>query len=216
MPATICERCDTEYAEQRRVSAERERMERLAACGAISPHLPDQTFNSSDSDCEALNREAWASAREWQPFSGESVFLSGSPGVGKSFCARCLLNAAFAAGRSIMEIQTRRLAKQVQRFDEGDLAERCAFAGVLMLDDLDKARWTEDALTGLWEVLDDRRNASKPTIVTSNMAGGELRAHLAAGAGNNHSLVNAALDRLLPVRVLTFSGESLRGNRSGR
>lgn len=214
-PATVCDRCDQEYDARMQRQASANAMAHLKNSGCVSRLFGEHRLDTSLPDAEEPNAAAWASAREWDALSEESVIAVGPPGTGKSFCARALLHQAWMAGRSVRELPTRILAKQAQRFDQGDLLSECGRVGALLLDDLDKARWTEDALTGLWEVLDERRNRQRATIVTTNLSGAELRERLAQGSGGNHSLVAATLDRLLPVRVLTFKGKSLRGRGQG-
>jgi hypothetical protein len=86
---------------------------------------------------------------------------------------------------------------------------------VLLIDDIDKGAWGAQGIVILREALDRREQARRRTILTANADKRELMQFLTRRAGENKSLVPAALDRLnTPAgRPLTLclTGRSLRG-----
>lgn len=157
------------------------------------------------------NAAAYERARAEFPVS--NLWLYGPAGVGKSYLGRCLLTeAVLEHGYSAGEVSARRLVKIGSRFDEGNGAfAKWGRVKVLLLDDLDKARWTEDTLSALWELLDSRARHKANTIVTANLTPGKFVAFLRERIGENQSLANTTLDRLKPLCSIEMRGLSRRG-----
>jgi len=189
----LCEPC-TRLDESRRVEEGHRMAGRVAFCTADTP--PE------------ANAVVWAKARAWD--FRHNVYLYGPVGTGKTHMAKCLLTKAQDAGLTRWNVSARRMVKTAALFQEGSAWMETCRADVLLLDDVDKPRWTEDGLAALWELLDVRVAAKRKTIVTANMAPDKLRAYLRQRAPDNHSLVDAALDRMKPVIVLALTGASLR------
>lgn len=209
-----CDTCagviDAQRAAQARLQRFQTEEARLVSVGVVSGAFKVAGFGRSAADIESQNPEAWKVGRAWKPTSG-NLFLHGNPGTGKSFLARCLLRRGLASEMTVAEVTARRLIKNAARFDEGQghFARMCEVQ-LLLLDDLDKAKWDANTLPALWELLDARANAHKRTIVTSNMTPQALADTLKRVACDNGSLAEAALNRLRPLEILEMTGESNR------
>ena len=197
-----------------RVARLRARFDALMARGLVGPELRRAAFRNSDTLVEALNPDAWATARRWRGL--RNLYIHGPTGVGKSFLARCCLNWAFQRGRAVAEVSGRRFTKVSDTFAEGrGLFQAWKEAELLLLDDIDKAAWNADRVGALWEVLDARAAARRRTLVTGNVTPAELLQLLREGNTGpglrNDATVDATLERLRPCDVLQLHGESLRG-----
>lgn len=211
--ACVDTRLRAEEREARRVRL-RNRFERLVRRGWVGPEVRETAFRNSNVLVEALNPEAWDKARKWRGL--RNLYVHGPTGVGKSYLARCCLNWAFQQGLSVAEVSGRRFAKVSDTFAEGrGLFHAWKEAGVLLLDDVDKAAWTGDRIGALWELLDARNARRRRTLVTGNVSPSELvelmREHVAGRGLCNDAMVEATLERLRPCDTHALVGESLRG-----
>lgn len=153
--------------------------------------------------------DAYASARAWRPGSS-NVYIQGDIGSGKSYLGRCLLNASLRAGMTVAECTALEFTKAVANFYQARGVAWLYGPGVVLMDDLDKAPWSETTLGWLWQLLDKRRVLRRATVVTSNFDTDGLRRWLEGRAKANKSLPTAILDRLRPCTALTLAGTSLR------
>jgi DNA replication protein DnaC len=136
-----------------------------------------------------------------------SVALRGAPGRGKSWAARyALMRSYIDHGKSVAEVSARRLMRDGDRLDIWHAVNR---VDVLLLDDLDKAVWTEQACATFWEVCElvSRRRAK--VIITSNTSLIAMAQDIVRKHGPVCDL-QPALDRLLPMVGIRVDGDNLR------
>jgi len=196
-------------AEARRRECERldQRITELVALGDYSDATRRCWFKRSNPAVESRNPTAWQAIRAWD--GGQNLFLFGPPGTGKTHAARCILNRWLARRRTVAEISSRRVFKADRLFDDRGALKRWQAVDVLLLDDIDKARWTEDALGALWELVDARCSNDVRTICTANVAWPALGELLAAGSPHNSALAESIASRISPAK-LEFAGDDLR------
>lgn len=193
-----------------------QRFNALKRRGLLTEEFRAASFRVSAAWVEALNPFAWSQCREWR--GKENLYIHGPTGVGKSYLARCCLKRVFQRGCNVAEVSARAFCKASDTFSEGQFA---AWKGspALLLDDIDKARWTEERVGAFWELMDARASARRRTIVTGNVSPVELRAVLKAslgrGAVENATAADAALERLRPCVTIHLTGKSLRGREEG-
>lgn len=209
-----CDRCcaewEREQVREQRIKKWEEHLKAAAARGLLCPDPKRYLFSRSKEEYEAMNPEAWALARRLR--TDKHVYIYGNVGVGKSHLARCVLIRA-AADMTIADVSARRLIKAGVRFDEGKgLFAYCCEAGMLLLDDIDKIRVSDDNLGVLWDLMERRAQARKYTIVTSNFAPVELGKHWTQSGklDTNEHLPGATLNRLYPKHTIEMRGKSLR------
>lgn len=177
----------------------------------LPPNMRSYGFHLSTPEIEALNKAAWDFAREWKPAT-ESLWLWGNPGCGKSFLALSIARRALWNRLSVCHVNARRLVTVLQKFDEGhETISRWKNSRVLIFDDIDKLKVSENNITGLWEILDARVTNGYPTIVTSNWDPKLLRQTWSEQLHTNPTQVTATLDRLKPCTIIQMAGESHRG-----
>lgn len=200
---------------ERRAVDLRRRYTELRSRGLVTERLETVSFAKSSPELEALNPEAWKTAREWT--ERHNLYLWGSVGTGKTFMALCALRRAFQRGRTVAEVTARHFAKTTERFDEHKgLFPEWIRVDVLLVDDIDKTRWSGDRINALWELLDARSAENRRTIVTANVSPANLRELLMSATTqndiSNRSCAAAALDRLNPAIKVEMQGKSLRTN----
>ena len=141
--------------------------------------------------------------------SAHNVLLSGPTGVGKTWFACALGQAACRQGFSALYLRTPRLFQEL-RIARADASYtrrlvHLAKIDVLLLDDWGLNPLDQPARSDLLEILDDRVG-TRSTIVTSQLPVDQWYGYL-----NDPTLADAILDRLIhAAHKLVLKGESLR------
>lgn len=172
-------------------------------------------FEQSNRMIELQNKDAWAWAHEWTPDSG-NAWIYGNVGTGKTFMARCILNAHInERRRPVAEVTGGKWVETAVRFSEYvQHRERLQEVDLLLIEDIDKAIWTEQAFDMFFDLMNTRCDQKLRTLITTNglpeyMLGAESGIWRGVCRGNP-SKVTAVMDRLLPIKRLEFKGVSQR------
>lgn len=141
--------------------------------------------------------------------SGQSVILTGATGLGKSWMACALGNAACRQGFSAFYVRFSRLLEELRiAHGDGTFSRRLAQLAktdVLITDDFALAPIGQAERSDLLEVLDDR-TTGKSTIITSQLPVEHWHEYLA-----EPTLADAILDRVVhQSHRIALRGESLR------
>lgn len=138
-----------------------------------------------------------------------NVYLQGDVGTGKTWLARCMVNAAFDAGMSVCEITALEFCEGLRGFESRGIRQWFA-PRVLLVDGLEQAPWTTATLGWFGQLLDRRGSQHYPTIVTTLFDQDLLVQNLRQYTQKNETLPTSLLDRLKPVLALSLQGQSLR------
>ena len=125
--------------------------------------------------------------------SGRSLYLYGPYGSGKTYFSCALAKKLIDMGVSVRFENSGHLMAEVKGIYEGratDALDRAYACRVLVLDDLGKEQPTEHSIAMLYELIDSRYMAGKPTVVTSNFARDELLARLGRDMATAESIVS--------------------------
>jgi DNA replication protein DnaC len=136
-----------------------------------------------------------------------NVALRGEPGRGKSMAARyALMRSYIDYGQSVCEVSARRLMRDGDRLD---IWRQVNKADVLLIDDIDKSVWTEQAVATFWEVCELLNRRRGRVIITGNVSLLTMNAEIVQKLGKAHDM-QPAYDRLLPMVGIKVVGENLR------
>lgn len=118
--------------------------------------------------------DAVASARviQWRPSRGRGLVVTGPSGAGKTHALWHLARDLESDGHGPIVISSidlfRELATSAKELAKAKWLLRC---GVLMIDDLGKERLTPGACAVMHELIDERVNHYRPTIITTRYTG---------------------------------------------
>lgn len=194
---TGCPKCAAEDREKKaRRAAElearlrSERIKELFRRSGVPARFADRTFASyevtSDGQRHALRTATrFADAIIADPLRGISLILCGSPGTGKTHLACAIARALADASRSslfITVISAIRHVKETYRRDS-EKSERQAigelvYPDLLILDEVGVQVGSEHEKMILFEVINERYQACKSTILISNLNRDELAEYL--------------------------------------
>jgi DNA replication protein DnaC len=140
---------------------------------------------------------------------GHNVLLIGATGLGKTWIACALANAACRQGFSALYVRLPRLFEELRiAHADGSFSRKLAALArtdLIVLDDWGLSAPGPAERADLLEILDDRVG-TKSSIVTSQLPIDQWHAYL-----GDPTLADAILDRLIHSAVrLTLKGESLR------
>ncbi|MEN9631940.1 MAG: hypothetical protein RL077_344 [Verrucomicrobiota bacterium] len=127
-------------------------------------------------------REEIARALAWRPTRQRpNLVLNGPTDRGKTRAAVAVLQASYLRTGVLPVVVwpgdfTTAVAEAWGEVDASSLKRRWVDASLLLLDDIDKEKFTERAAEMLFAVLDARLRHGRPTILTLNMDGGEFAA----------------------------------------
>jgi DNA replication protein DnaC len=141
--------------------------------------------------------------------SHHNLLLLGATGVGKSFLASALANAAIRQGFRALFMRVPRLLEQLAiaraSADYSAMLARLAKIDVLILDDFLLAPMTDVERRDLLEVLEDRYG-KRSTVLTSQLPTKSWHESL-----GDQTIADAICDRLVHnAHVLTLRGSSMR------
>ena len=117
-------------------------------------------------------------AENFTPGSG-SLFLTGAPGLGKTFLSACIASTVAEKGCSVVydtavnivsyfeEARFNRRGEQEEA--EADV-KRCLHCDLLILDDLGTEMNTSFSVSAIYEVLNTRLREGRSTVVSSNLS----------------------------------------------
>lgn len=207
----ICRRCeftrDGNLTQQEREARVWRLYNTTFQTGALPEAARFQKFANSDDAIEALNRDTWKWARS---YDRETAWISGTKGTGKTFMGRCILHARIDHINTVMEVRAHDVNAKARQFEHERYVAQLQNAGVLLIDDIDKAAWTRDGVIVLNEVMDARYAHKRPTLITANVEPEFMWNQWRNLFADNPSVIAALFDRLTGCKRVVLTGESLR------
>ena len=137
----------------------------------------------------------------------EGVFLHGTQGTGKTFMATAMLQAWALSGKTGarwttspgMLAEIRSTYHPQAKHQEMEVIEKYALAPLLLIDDIGAEKITDWSVPAQYQIISDRVNWNRKTIITSNLSLDEI-------AEWNPRIAS----RLSGFRVIEMTGEDRR------
>lgn len=153
-----------------------------------------------------------------QPEPGRNgLFISGSPGTGKTHIAAAISNYLMAQGRPVICMTMIDLLERIKRtYSRGNMSEDRVLdiykkVPLLVIDDIGKEPPTDWAISTIYNIINGRYEAYLPTIVTTNYDTDTLISRMTPRETGDDTTARATLDRLMEMcKGITLTGESWR------
>ena len=111
-----------------------------------------------------------------------SIFMTGSTGLGKTHLSLAIANSAISRGMNVVYNSWQNLLNDIEREKFGygesspaDTMESLISCDLLILDDVGAEFINNFDLSALYNVINSRMNAKKPTIISSNLSPKEIK-----------------------------------------
>ena len=148
-------------------------------------------------------------AQKFGRFYFKNLFLSGAPGLGKTFLSACIARVVSETGHSVVydtaaHIFERFEAQKFSRDETGGADEdvsRLLRCDLLIIDDLGTELTTEFVRSAFYQIVNTRLMTNKKTIISTNLSPAELSRRYGA---NILSRIEGA------YRILPFFGDDIR------
>ncbi len=119
-------------------------------------------------------------AQKFDRFPLKNLFLSGPPGLGKTFLSACIARTVSENGRSVVydtalnvfaQFEARKFLRDSKDGDEGrDETRRYLRCDLLILDDLGSELTTQFTQSALYELMNSRLVSGRHTVISSNLS----------------------------------------------
>jgi len=110
--------------------------------------------------------------------NSSSLFFFGKTGLGKTFLSSCIAKQLLGEGRNVFFGSILKLFRQIEderfRRREGDTTGIIIGAELVILDDLGSEFQTSFTDAVLYEIINERLNLGRPTIISTNLSMKEL------------------------------------------
>jgi len=205
----LCDKC---LVLQSRNNEEKKRMGRRIEAtrrSIIKDGMTGARFDTSNPEKVRAHPEAFHVAREYDGM--RTLWIHGMKGTGKTWLAHCIMNSWLDDGGSVGEVNSAQiciLAKMYGSRIEERITDLVG-VGLLLIDDIDSAEWTAPAVDILRDIVDRRRSANRPMIVTAQRTGRETKARLTT-LTNHTTAVESMIDRFMPLVSIEMTGRSYR------
>jgi DNA replication protein DnaC len=119
-------------------------------------------------------------AQKFGRFSIKNLYLSGSPGLGKTFLSACIARTVSEGGHSVVydtagnifaQFEARKFQRDGSNFQEArDETRRYLNCDLLIVDDLGSELTTQFTQSALYELVNTRLVAGRHTVISSNLS----------------------------------------------
>jgi DNA replication protein DnaC len=153
---------------------ERIRLSHLRAECVQDRQLANCVFASAEESVNILRCQYYV--EHWEKMQNQNLGLLfwGEVGGGKTYAAACIANALLDRGVPVMVTSLPKIINS--GWDKGEIISQLHRYPLMVLDDLGVERNSEYSLETVYTVLDERRKAQKPLIITTNLTLKEMRA----------------------------------------
>lgn len=179
-------------------------------------YLPNGKVTARQS-IQQVYRICYDYAHNFGKFALHNLFLSGEPGLGKTFLSACIARTVSESGFSVVydtagsifsQFETQKFSRDADDFREArDGTRRYLGCDLLILDDLGSEMTTPFVQAALYQLLNARLLAARRTVISSNLTMDEVRRRYSPQ-------IASRLEG--EYRVLPFFGEDIRRQKKKR
>ena len=213
------EKAKKEKAEMTKRAMHRARVDKLLSQSGIKKRFQQRTFEIFLQNT-AGRKQAYNTARHYAEHfsdavkSGEGLYIEGTCGTGKTHLAAAI--ALYLAEReySVVMRTSFDLFEEIKKAfddpDRPDVAKAYKECDLLIIDDLGKEQCTDWSLSVLYSIVNERYEAMRPTIVTTNFGSHDLIREMTPRGGNSQK-IEAIISRLKEVSTpITMAWKDFR------
>lgn len=192
--ATGCPTCvemEAKEAEKKRRAEEvAERISRMIGRSGLPKRFLDRTFDNyreeTPGQIEAKSKsKSYADSFEEKLSTGGGLIFVGAPGTGKTHLAAAIANQVMRSLRTVIFTTALKAIRDVKNTysrdsqkTEQDVIESYALPDLLILDEIGVQRGTDTEQMILFEIINERYENFRPTILMSNLTLSEIKAYL--------------------------------------
>lgn len=212
---------EAQEKERERREAVNARISKLLGESGIKKRFSQRTFQNFRRDTEQRDRcylVAKEYADNWRSHAanGEGLYIEGTNGTGKTHLAAAIALQLIGQGVPVICKTGDDLLKDIKKtFDTPGVTENEALdiyrnVDLLIVDDLGKEQCSDWSVSTLYGIFNDRYEAMRPVIITTNYGVEDLTRALTPKGGDSSKIV-AIISRLQETsRVLTMVGPDIR------
>ena len=210
---------------QRKEMERQKRMEKLQQASLLSERYRSVTFENTTLGRNSTFDEAYNRCKKYCQISNEvlekgmGIYIWGDKGTGKTHLTCCMANELIRQYKQVLLTNFFEISKSIMATynnngdsNEMDLVQRIASVDFLFIDDLGTEKLTKNGedtwlQSKIYDVINKRYNAMKPTIFTSNYSLPTLI--------EERGLMDKTADRILQMStaIIKIEGESNRAVR---
>lgn len=204
-----------------RQQAMQKRIDRLLGKSGIKKRFQQRTFANFITDTPQRKR-AYAIAKSYaDSFStnyekGIGLYIEGTYGTGKTHLAAAIALQLISEGTPVICKTSGDLLSDIKKsYDDGNVSEAEILdvykkVKLLVIDDLGKEQCTDWSVSILYQILNDRYESMKPTIITTNFNKDDL-VTVMTPRGSDKTKISAILSRLKEIsKVISMVWEDFR------
>lgn len=124
---------------------------------------------------DTVDRAALIEVAKWGASMQTGLYLYGASGAGKTLALWAKARQLERTGTRPVHLSAvefaRKLASAARDLEKAEWLMQC---GVLIIDDLGKEKLTAAVAPLIWEVIDERNNRRRPTLISSRFSGGDF------------------------------------------
>ena len=162
--------------------------------------------NKSPRDIMKRNYDFCVSYAEDFLVPGDSIFMTGGTGLGKTHLSLSVAKKVIEKNYSVVYGSVPDLLRKIENAhfnkteDDAEVMNTLKECDLLLLDDLGAEFESQFYVSCLYELINTRLNYGRPTIVNTNLTGTELKKRYS----------DRIVSRLYSMKTLVFSGDDIR------
>lgn len=162
--------------------------------------------NKSPRDIMKQNYDFCVSYAEDFLIPGDSIFMTGGTGLGKTHLSLSVAKKVIEKNYSVVYGSVPDLLRKIKNAhfnkteDDAEVMNTLKECDLLLLDDLGAEFESQFYVSCLYELINTRLNYGRPTIVNTNLTGTELKKRYS----------DRIVSRLYSMKTLVFSGDDIR------